>query len=940
MEQTSSANSTPKQYTVGMGLKADYNTPAGTYTSSAIVAEYVARPISYSISYNKGGISGTPTSGTIPATQSDVVSGTSVTLSSTTPSGIVGYTFKGWCNTNTTSNGTLCNGTTTPTFTAGGNYGIDQTTSNTVTLYALWSAIDYTITVNAGAGISTLTASGWTGTGTATLTKTYHIGDTINLTTITPTRKTGYTGTAYALASGSGSISSSTYTVGAGNGTITIKATGLNTPTCTIQGGATKVYNRSATTLTATDNSENYDTSSVNITYSFGYASNGTNDLASFSTAQTGTTLSIPAAAFRGARYYGVKVVVTDKTDSTITNTCTSGTGTSTGTTVANRTTMTLVNSRINFDATTNGGTLSGTSPVYVYYNGTATYSSRTGSTARAIPTATKDGYNFTGWWTAASGGSKVINADGTVVASVSSWTNASKQWIRTSTSTSATANMLYAQFEVACTAISGTMQAFSPTTTTCESGTLTDARDSKTYTVKKINGQWWMTQNLRYLGDTGSATKTMTMGNGNSNVANKSITLYSINKSNAGNFNAYTDHCDATNSYNYACVYDSGSTSTGVWYNYYAASAGTISGSSNSTVATSDICPANWHLPTGPNTTTNTDLNKLIGNITAGYQTSTTGTTAFDAVSGGSYSSVSLYNTAYGYWWSATAYSTDAAGRYSLAYSSSDNKFYGDGDGYRYNGRFVRCVMKPTMQNTTVADLSEGEEKTVIDARDGKNYTIKKINGQLWMTQNLRYLGDTGSAAKIMTIGNNNSNVANTSIDLYSLKSGDAQSFNAYSSATCGSSSTAGYNNACVYDSGDTTKGVWYNYYAATAGTISGSSNSTAASQDICPKNWHLPTGPSTTANTDFNKLVGNTTSGWQNPTAGLTAFSAVAGGYYLDGSLNGPTYGYWWSATARNATSRIILLYNFSNGQFIGSNTGAYVRYLGYFVRCVRST
>ena len=456
MEQTSSANSTPKQYTVGMGLKADYNTPAGTYTSSAIVAEYVARPISYSIAYDKGNISGTPSN--IPAVQSDLISSTSVTLSSTTPS-ITGYNFTGWClgtvSTNTTTKVDSCTGTGSKTFQPGASFGIDQTISNDVTLHAMWSAIPRTITITAGAGVSTLALSGWTGTGTATMTKTYYTGDTINLSTITPTYKTAYSGVAYTKtdsATGS-SISGSTYTVGSGNGAITLKATTLAQPTCTMTGGTTKVYNRSATTLTATDNAGNYDTTSADITYSFGYASSSTADLANFGAAQTGNTLSIAKAAYRGSRYYGVTVVVTDKTDSSITSTCTSGTGTGTGTTVAARATMSLVNSRIDFNATNADGsltgTLSGTSPVYVYYQGTASYSSRTGTTARAIPTATPpSGYTFDGWSTSA--GVKVINADGSLVASVASWTDSSNRWVKTGTSNTAgaAANQLYAVYK------------------------------------------------------------------------------------------------------------------------------------------------------------------------------------------------------------------------------------------------------------------------------------------------------------------------------------------------------------------------------------------------------------------------------------------------------------------------------------------------------------
>ena len=241
-------------------------------------------------------------------------------------------------------------------------------------------------------------------------------------------------------------------------------------------------------------------------------------------------------------------------------------------------------------------------------------------------------------------------------------------------------------------------------------------------------------------------------------------------------------------------------------------------------------------------------------------------------------------------------------------------------------------------MQDLTLANCPT-EGMTVYDKRDEKDYTVKLINGQCWMTQNLRYLGDTGSAAKTMTIGNGNSNVANTSITLYSLNKDDAQSFNAYAFSACGNGSTGGYTYACVYDSGSTSTGVWYNYYAASAGTISGSSNSTAATSDICPAGWHLPSGPNTTANTDLNKLVGNTTSGYQNPTAGLTAFSAVAGGYYeYNGSLNNTGYGYWWSATASGNMARYYPIYNSSNGQFSGNMS--YNRYRGYFVRCVRSS
>ena len=55
----------------------------------------------------------------------------------------------------------------------------------------------------------------------------------------------------------------------------------------------------------------------------------------------------------------------------------------------------------VTFDATTNGGTLSGSSTKTVTY----------GSTYGALPTATKSGYTFNGWYTAASGGTKITSS-------------------------------------------------------------------------------------------------------------------------------------------------------------------------------------------------------------------------------------------------------------------------------------------------------------------------------------------------------------------------------------------------------------------------------------------------------------------------------------------------------------------------------------------------
>ena len=238
-------------------------------------------------------------------------------------------------------------------------------------------------------------------------------------------------------------------------------------------------------------------------------------------------------------------------------------------------------------------------------------------------------------------------------------------------------------------------------------------------------------------------------------------------------------------------------------------------------------------------------------------------------------------------------------------------------------------------MQDVTaemVDGTEDGATATLTDSRDNQQYTVKKINGQLWMTQNLA-IGCNGSgttygdSVSSKSLTNSNSNVSD-----------DWSTPTALLSTSANSSSTSGYDTAAMQCS--STYGAWYNYAAATAGTITGSSNNTAATKDICPAGWHLPTGPNTTSGTDINKLVGNTTSGWQVATTGLTAFSKNTGGFYNNGErMNaGAMFGYWWSATADSTTLRYLLGYDDEFRKFSGNDS--LNRYFGLYVRCVRTS
>ena len=212
------------------------------------------------------------------------------------------------------------------------------------------------------------------------------------------------------------------------------------------------------------------------------------------------------------------------------------------------------------------------------------------------------------------------------------------------------------------------------------DSTVLQDVRDNEIYQITKINGAYWMTQNLRYVGDIGSASGSMTIKSATTNVsADKTLTYYSLDSSDS----SYTNHCDSSNGYTYPCAKagkDDNNNDT-VWYNYAAASAGTITGSSNSTYATQDICPKGWKLPVYGSST------KEAGSI----RSITSYTTAFSPVYGGYYNDDgSLGNASTGgYWWSATA-SDNTGGRYRLNYYSGSLSTAND---YRRNGRYVRCV-------------------------------------------------------------------------------------------------------------------------------------------------------------------------------------------------------------------------------------------------------
>ena len=225
------------------------------------------------------------------------------------------------------------------------------------------------------------------------------------------------------------------------------------------------------------------------------------------------------------------------------------------------------------------------------------------------------------------------------------------------------------------------------------------------------------------------------------------------------------------------------------------------------------------------------------------------------------------------------------------------------------YSNTLTLAVVAEPKAITSIQDLTLTEcqakasdsNLTVIDSRDNNDYTVRYINGACWMTQNLRLSSTTeDGSSRILTSGDSNV-TRDWTFPTGSLTSGDS------------------YTDARSAISSNTSYGGYYNYCAASAGTVCGSSSAQDATQDICPKGWRLPTHDEQSGITSY-----------------ASAFSPVYSGGYDDGSLyDTGASGYWWSATADNSDFQYRLRYY--NGSF---NIHYNNKYVGYSVRCIRAS
>ena len=230
--------------------------------------------------------------------------------------------------------------------------------------------------------------------------------------------------------------------------------------------------------------------------------------------------------------------------------------------------------------------------------------------------------------------------------------------------------------------------------------------------------------------------------------------------------------------------------------------------------------------------------------------------------------------------------------------------------------------VTAPTDSSiTTIADTkakydaatsgSVVPQRTLIDSRgsEPKSYTIRKLaDGRCWMTDNLRL--------KNYTLKASDSNVTSDGFVVPNQASGTS------------------YNTSYVFDSGSTDYGVYYSWYAATAGA--GMQSQTGdTSTSVCPKGWRLPKGGSSGEfQTLYNEYKGSTGTESSTNMQNINGPNLKLAGYRSGSSTSdASTRGNYWSSTAY-PINYVYFLYLDSSS--VGPAYGD-LKYYGFTVRCI---
>ena len=502
-------------------------------------------------------------------------------------------------------------------------------------------------------------------------------------------------------------------------------------------------------------------------------------------------------------------------------------------------------------------------------------------------------------------------------------------------------------------------MQNLSSASCTSTPSRVADNRDGHIYTIQRLlDGNCWMMENL----DLGRTELTTDLTSENTNLST-TVTASTFNSWKKETPESSYDAgvlipITASNSSDGLDTDPISNTLYGTLYNFYAASAGTISGSSNSNNAEYDICPAGWRLPTGGNSGEYLLL-RTFGNYNemAVVRASVANNGIAFARAGYMGDSELLQQGGVGNYWSSVKSSDTRVYGFNVTSSDSSTVPTVSPTGYRKGGFSIRCIMKElVMQNVSSwgSSVEEGEEVVVKDARDGKMYTVARLaDGNLWMTQNLDHDIDS---TKTYTPAD--TDIPADWMPSTSTYTTDTTMWNKTKTAPESYDPGNKYYNGTLYDNSYTDTdyysttgdshyhfGNYYNWTAAVAMNDSSSYSTygTLANQSICPAGWTLPRagrGEDTfyalvsaydTWNSSTQALENNTLL-WDNPT-NFTLIGRWAGSFRGLGKN-----GEYLSSVVNDLYGAIEFYITYNGIVRPAADSGsAYYREDGYPIRCI---
>ena len=480
-------------------------------------------------------------------------------------------------------------------------------------------------------------------------------------------------------------------------------------------------------------------------------------------------------------------------------------------------------------------------------------------------------------------------------------------------------------------------IQSITPKTCPTTPTLVYDTRDNEIYTIQKLeDGNCWLLDNLRLEG--GNLIHELDASNTNLNP-NVAFTLPAETDEKYSSHDvpslavAYKDEED---------VYDGANTTKrGVYYNFCAASAGTVCNHTDKVNAKYDICPKGWHMPSGGNA-------GEYGNLRSSYSSNNEFFSALRLAYIGSFSNGFTevdYAGTYGYYWASTR---DSYWADTMQYLEiSDYGISLSGSLSKARGMVMRCVASvPDSEKTYLQDITSdtcpAEPTTVYDRRDGESYLIQKLaDGNCWFLDNLR-LDVVHTDLQSLKGATNASD--ETLEYLKGITTGDVSDRYA-TSAAANWANALSYSNpymtdiymddARSYGDGQAKFGAHYNYCMATAGSYcygdggeSAGSPSGNATEDICPAGWRMPTGGT---GGEYEALYNS----YDSLQSLRNALRAVPSGYvssYGDISNRG-SYGQYWSSTYGDSSTMNQLYIS----QYDVDLTRNFGRSYGSSIRCV---